>query len=99
MVLRGFARREAAVLVAAVAEITAVGTVPQHDYARRVPDVGGDDQLRPGGLGDGSQRLSLRVRRPDDRLCLAPDAGIVSAPRRSVRRKPPVLPVSNPMLA
>ena len=40
-------------------------------------DVGCDDQLRARRLGDGSPRLSLRGRRPDDRPPLAADPRIV----------------------
>ena len=57
-----------------------------HGHAGRLPDVGGDDQLRHVRLGDGPDRLSLRPGRPGERRELARDARSVLHARRACRR-------------
>ena len=54
--------------------------VPPPGDARRTDHVGGHDQLRSGGLGQRSQRLSLQLARSADRPGLAADAARVRAP-------------------
>ena len=55
-------------------EVLDDGSVPPPGHAGRLPDVGGDDQLRRAGLGIGSPRLSLRPGRPGVGPALARDA-------------------------
>ena len=67
--LRGFA--DTATLMPLIERVARTRAVPPSRDTRRADDVRGDDQLRAGGLGQRSQRVSLQLARSADRSRLA----------------------------